>query len=230
MKIHPSICALLRPFGWCKQVPKYLTRCTFLGGTVLTLLLLALGSCSKPREAEPYYNVTVFNLGDDNAIAVYSDPIYSDLNTRVYQKFGHTILPPGHPVEVGKYAFVEMEGRFKNGKYPDALVDIFVVENLTDKPQKCFVYQWGYHPAFQLSYKRLIKYTYPTSKDQPTTNDGFVKVPTVRELGNHITELNLMEGGRDKLPAYWEEIHRINSSIALELAPRQKLHLKWKLK
>lgn len=234
MKNHSFFCPILCSSGWMHLLSKYgWTTCyKHLVKVVPALLLLfVLGSCQEePKESQPYYRVDIFNLGDDNAIAISSDPAHSNFYTRVYQKFGHRMLPPGYQVKVGRYIQLAMEGRFMNDKYPDALVDIFVIENLTDKAQKCFVYQSGYHPAFILSHKRLVKYLRPTSPDQERTIEGFVKVPTVQDIGNQIAFSMSEQGDPATLPSYWEEIHKLNSSIALELAPRQKLHLKWKLK
>lgn len=207
-----------------KATPMSLRTYRPISGLLITILCtLCLSSCTledlltglrKSRNsalpiAYPCA-IEVVPLGQDDAIAVSISTRFRDFSIDTKQRSGASLMP-GDALSLRGYSWGQLIGTLPEKGFPNSLDGLFVIENLSDSPQRCFVYLWGSNPAHWLGVDRRI----PTMQS------------TLEQVREDLERL-LSRDSHEGLHAYWQELHAHTPSIALELAPRQRIALPWR--
>lgn len=105
----------------------------------------------------------------------------------------------------------------KNNEYPEDLDDMFIIENKTDKPQRCFaIINRGYKPGSE--YKKGQKYI--LDGIDISLSDFESKLKAIKEMED--------KGNKDyTVEDYWVEVNKKNPKIAFVVPPKAKILMKW---
>lgn len=184
---------------------RYLFACRFLS---LVLLIFTIFSCEDPNTFQASYQFSILSLGEDQAVTVSSNPYFTDF--RMTTQSQREDISPGHEVTISKHIWNDFSGLFKDNRFPKSLDGLFILENTSNTTQRCFIYLNEGYPSKILKKDRLIS-------------------PNGPSISDIIEETRRLLDSRDynALNIYWREIHTQNSSIAIELSPKQKIHLHW---
>lgn len=104
---------------------------------------------------------------------------------------------------------------FEDDRYPQSLDNLFVIENITDKKQRCFAYMTGNSGSYRDSIFNLMS----DIKGIDTYKENF-------EQGI-LNLIHMTKDGRAGIDVYWDEVHAVNPSVAIELQPKEKVYMKW---
>ena len=180
---------------------------------IFLLSVFLVCSCihKDPHTYQATYDVSILNIGDDKSLAIYVNPNFSDFKPASYpQNRGH-VIPIESQVRIDKYIWSVLTGLFDKNRFPKNLDGLFIVENQSSKPQKCFIYLEGAYPSKKLKSSRFISNSGIRIDSLKSKVDSLLKIKDYKSLNS-----------------YWEEIHKINQEIALEVPPKQKILLPWR--
>ena len=180
---------------------------------IFLLSVLSICSCihKDPHTYQASYVVNALNIGEDKSLAIYVNPSFSDFQPTSYpQNRGHRI-PLESQVSIDQYIWSDLVGLFEKNRFPKNLDGLFIVENLSSNPQKCFIYLEGAYPSKRLKSSRFISNSGIRIDSLKSKVDSLLKIKDYKSLNS-----------------YWEEIHKINQEIALEVQPKQKILLPWR--
>lgn len=177
----------------------------------LFVTLFLFFSCEDPRTYQADYSVNIFSLGEDNSLAISSNISFSDFTTNSFPQHNGQTIPLGHKVIIDRYTWSNLSGLFHGNRFPKNLDGLFIIENISNKPQKCFIYLSGGYPSKRLKTSRFI------SKSNISVDDIVAKV-------NNLTK----KKDYKSLSEYWDEIHLKNQDIALEIPPKKRILIPWK--
>ena len=204
IEIVTSLTLLINMSQWVRS---------FANNILCLLCVLSSFSCihQDPHTYQASYSVSILNIGDDKSLAIYVNTNFSDFKTTSYpQNRGHSI-PIESQVRIDKYIWSDITGLFDKNRFPERLDGLFIVENQSSNPQKCFIYLEGAYPSKKLKSSRFISNSGIRIDSLKSKVDSLLKIKDYKSLNS-----------------YWEEIHKINQEIALEVQPKQKILLPWR--
>lgn len=168
-------------------------------------------SCEGPKSYQADYSINVFCIGEDKSLVFSSNTSFSDFEAYSSPQNKGYIIPLGHKVIIDRYTWNNLSGLFHNNRFPKNLDGLFVIENISDQPQKCFLYLSNGYPSKRLKTSRFI------SKSKISVDDIVTKVNTLAKKMDY-----------KSLSEYWEEIHLENQDIALEIPPKKRILIPWR--
>lgn len=180
----------------------------------MPIAILSVSGCDS--ELKMSYNkcqLHMISIDSENGVVCYT-------NDKIGNKFFETIPEGllqynGEGIYSVKGQWRTLKVMFHNNEYPKSLDNLFVIENITDKKQRCFAYMEGYGK----SYKDSI-FSLNIEIKEINTNKDYFK--------NKILNLiHMTKDGRPGLDVYWDEVHAVNPSVAIELQPKEKIYMKW---
>lgn len=185
-----------------------------LGLAIMPMAILPVSGCdSEPKMSYNNCQLHTISIDSENGIVCYT-------NDKIGNKFFETtpdglLQYNGEGIYSVKGQWRTLKVMFHNNEYPKSLDNLFVIENITDKKQRCFAYMEGHGN----SYKDSIFDLNIEIKDINTNKDYFK---------NKILNLiHMTKDGRPGLDVYWDEVHAVNPSVAIELQPKEKIYMKW---
>lgn len=180
---------------------------------IFLLSVLSICSCihKDPHTYQATYVVNALNIGDDKSLAISVNPSFSDFQPISETKYGQKRIDPGNQVDMEPYSWSSLIGLFHKNRFPKNLDGLFIVENLSSNPQKCFIYLEGAYPSKRLKNSRVISNSEIRIDSLKSKVDSLLKIKDYKSLNS-----------------YWKEIHKINQEIALEVQPKQKILLPWR--
>lgn len=180
---------------------------------IFLLSVFLVCSCihQDPHTYTATYEVNTLSIGENKSLVVSANPSFSDFQPISETKYGQKRIDPGNQVDMEPYSWSSLIGLFHKNRFPKNLDGLFIVENLSSNPQKCFIYLEGAYPSKRLKSSRFISNSGIRIDSLKSKVDSLLKIKDYKSLNS-----------------YWEEIHKFNQEIALEVQPKQKILLPWR--
>lgn len=185
----------------------------FANNILCLLYVFSICSCihQDPHTYQATYVVNTLNIGEDKSLVVSVNPSFSDFHPISQNRHGQKEIDPGNQVNLEPYDWNNLTGFFHKNRFPKNLDGLFVVENQSNNSQKCFIYLEGAYPSKRLKNSRVISNSEIRIDSLKSKVDSLLKIKDYKSLNS-----------------YWEEIHKINQEIALEVPPKKKILLPWR--
>lgn len=168
----------------------------------------------RNMQSHPSCSLKFLSIDDNDSLCAYPNNAFSLRNIRVrYSESDHSTDELPALFKKDKWSSIYVEFPENIYTLPKSLDGIFVIENKSSVPQRCFVSISGGYPTVGTLYGDQIR-------GSVRFNDLVNRVNLLKEQQQQGYEGYTIED-------YWVEINKINPKVAFVVPPKTKIYTKW---
>lgn len=168
----------------------------------------------RNMQSHPHCMLTFLSVDDNDSLCAYPNKAFSLRNIDVMYSESETSIRE-LPALFKKNGWVRLSVEFPEDIYtlPKSIDGIFVIENKSSVPQRCFVSISGGYPTVGTLYGDQVR-------GSIRFNDLIRRVDLLKEQQRQGYEGYTIED-------YWVDVNKINPKVALVVPPKTKIYTKW---